>query len=83
MPNTATWWCGQPKERERVLDEFDTIAIAPAFGNELTALGGRASVVGGELTAAERVRLRDAIAVRGMDYVGQEIVRTLDHPPLV
>ena len=24
MPNTATWWCGQPKERERVLDEFDS-----------------------------------------------------------
>ena len=50
MPNIATWWCGQKRERERVLDEFDRISIAPAFGAELPALKGRASVIGEELT---------------------------------
>ena len=80
MPNTATWWCGQPQERERVLDEFDSISIAPAFGNDLPAMKGRSSVIGGELSARERTRLRDAIAARGMDYVGQEVVRLSTTP---
>ena len=80
MPNIATWWCGQRRERERVLDEFDAISIAPAFGAELPALEGRASVLGEELTPSERARLRDAIAARGLDYVGQEVVRLSTTP---
>ena len=80
MPNIATWWCGQPEERERVLDEFDTISIASAFGTELPSLNGRSSVIGAELTRNERSRLRDAINARGVDYVGQEIVRLSTTP---
>jgi uncharacterized circularly permuted ATP-grasp superfamily protein/uncharacterized alpha-E superfamily protein len=80
MPNIATWWCGQSHERERVLDEFDGISIAPAFGNELPGMKGRASVIGEELTHKERAHLRDAIATRGLDYVGQEIVRLSTTP---
>ncbi|WP_342634541.1 circularly permuted type 2 ATP-grasp protein [Roseiarcus fermentans] len=80
MPNTATWWCGQPQERERVLDEFDSISIAPAFGNALPGMKGRSSVIGEELSPRERARLRDAIAARGMDYVGQEVVRLSTTP---
>ena len=80
LPNTATWWCGQTKERERVLDEFDSISIAPAFGNALPGMKGRSSVIGEELSAGEKARLRDAIAARGMDYVGQEVVRLSTTP---
>ena len=80
MPNTATWWCGQPKERERVLDDFDKISIASAFGNDLPAMKGKTSVIGGELSDPERARLRDAIITRGMDYVGQEVVRLSTTP---
>ena len=46
IPNIATWWCGQPRERERVLDEFDKISIATAFGEELPGISGQSSVVG-------------------------------------
>src|SRR5208282_3098977 len=80
MPNIATWWCGQPHERERVLDEFDKISIATAFGEELPGISGQSSVVGGELSANERESLRDAIAVRGLDFVGQDIVRLSTTP---
>jgi uncharacterized circularly permuted ATP-grasp superfamily protein/uncharacterized alpha-E superfamily protein len=80
MPNIATWWCGQPEERERVLDDFDKISIASAFSSDLPGVTGRASVLGEELTRRERARLRDAIAVRGLDYVGQEIVRLSTTP---
>ena len=80
IPNIATWWCGQPRERERVLDEFDKISIAAAFGDELPGLNGQSSVVAAEMPANERERLRDAIAVRGIDYVGQDIVRLSTTP---
>ena len=80
MPNIATWWCGQPHEREKVLDELDSISIASAFNNELPGMRGQSSVVGDELTQSERVCLRDAIALRGLDFVGQEIVRLSTTP---
>jgi len=80
MPNIATWWCGQPGERDRVLEEIEKISIAPAFGNELPGEPGRSSVVWEELANTERLRLRDAIAKRGLDYVGQEIVRLSTTP---
>ena len=80
MPNIATWWCGQRDERERVLDDFDKISIAGAFSNELPGLRGRTSVIGEELSPSERRTLRDAIAARGLDYVGQEIVRLSTTP---
>ncbi len=41
---------------------------------------GRTSVIGEELTQSERGRLRDAIVTRGLDYVGQEIVRLSTTP---
>ena len=80
IPNIATWWCGQPRERARVLDEFDKISIASAFGEELPGISGQSSVVGGELSANECERLRAAIAVRGLDFVGQDIVRLSTTP---
>src|SRR5271166_4963476 len=80
MPNIATWWCGQPGERDRVLDEIEKIAVAPAFGNELPGGRGRPSAVWEELTKTERLCLRDAISNRGIDYVGQEIVRLSTTP---
>src|SRR5208282_2260569 len=80
IPNIATWWCGQSRERERVLDEFDKISIGAAFGDELPGLNGQSSVIAAEMPARERELLRDAIAVRGIDYVGQDIVRLSTTP---
>ena len=80
IPNIATWWCGQSRERERVLHEFDKISIAAAFGDELPGLNGQSSVIAAEMQANERERLRDSIAVRGIDYVGQDIVRLSTTP---
>ncbi len=80
IPNIATWWCGQPKERNRVLEDFDKISIAGAFGDHLPGMNDRSSVIGAELSAIERTRLREAIATRGLDYVGQDIVRLSTTP---
>ena len=80
IPNIATWWCGQSYEREKVLDEFNEISIAGAFGDELLGVSGQSSIVGDELSPKERDRLRDAIALRGIDFVGQDIVRLSTTP---
>src|SRR5271168_5103250 len=80
MPNIATWWCGQPAERERVLAALETVSVAGAFDDAVPGFDGLQSVVGGELTARERARLRAAIETRGVDYVGQDIVRLSTMP---
>ncbi|KQU54319.1 hypothetical protein ASG72_01320 [Bosea sp. Leaf344] len=79
LPNVATWWCGQAREREIVLDRLDEMSIAPAFRS---AGGGRDGqpVLAGELDRPEREALRARIAARGMDYVGQEVVRLSTMP---
>jgi len=79
LPNVATWWCGQPRERAVVLERFDEMSIAPAFRS---AGGGLDSgpVVVADLPAAEKEALRRRIEARGMDYVGQEVVRLSTTP---
>lgn len=79
LPNVATWWCGQPRERAAVLDRLGEMSIAPAFrsaGNDLDT----GPVLAGELPPEEREALRARIVARGMDYVGQEVVRLSTMP---
>ena len=80
MPNIATWWCGQPAERARVLDNLDNISIAGAFGASTPGLEKRRVALGSELKPAEREALKAEIAARGLDYVGQEVVRLSTMP---
>jgi uncharacterized alpha-E superfamily protein len=81
MPNIATWWCGQPGERRRVLANLDQISVAPAFGESAPGLERGRIAIGPEMNAEERAALSERIAARGLDYVGQEVVRlsTLPH----
>jgi uncharacterized circularly permuted ATP-grasp superfamily protein/uncharacterized alpha-E superfamily protein len=80
MPNIATWWCGQPAERARVLASLETVSIAGAFRDAAPGFGRRQGLVGGELQREEREALRAAIETRGVDYVGQDIVRLSTTP---
>jgi len=80
MPNIATWWCGQPSERDKVLASLDTIAIASAFKESVPGFGDKRSVLGHELSASERDRLARSILARGVDYVGQDVVRLSTTP---
>ena len=80
MPNIATWWCGQPSERARVLASLDSVSIAGAFHDSTPGLEGRRGVVVAELGTEERAALRAAIEARGVDYVGQDIVRLSTTP---
>ena len=80
MPHIATWWCGQKAAREEVLSRLDEIAIEGAYGFGVPGFAGTGPVLAGELAAAERERLIAAINERGIDFVGQELVRLSTTP---
>src|SRR3954462_8531662 len=75
MPHIATWWCGQKSAREEVLSRLDDFAIEGAYSRGVPGFPGSGPVLAGELSPSERDRLRTAISDRGIDYVGQELVR--------
>jgi len=80
MPNVATWWCGQPVERQKVLAGLESLSIAGAFSDALPGLSSDRPVAAAELSTAERDALRAAISARGVDFVGQEVARLSTTP---
>ena len=46
MPNIATWWCGQAKERAYVRTNIARLTVAPAFGGRLPFEADHPSVPG-------------------------------------
>ncbi|WP_181703404.1 circularly permuted type 2 ATP-grasp protein [Chthonobacter albigriseus] len=80
LPNVATWWCGQPREREAVLAHLDGMVVAPAFGAHIPGLPEFKTGVGAGLTAEQRRALREIVERRGMDVVGQEAVNLSTMP---
>jgi uncharacterized circularly permuted ATP-grasp superfamily protein/uncharacterized alpha-E superfamily protein len=80
LPNIATWWCGQPRERQHVRDHLDALALAPAFSRVPGWPHGAGPVAGAALAEPERERVLTFINERGPELVGQEIVRLSTMP---
>jgi uncharacterized circularly permuted ATP-grasp superfamily protein/uncharacterized alpha-E superfamily protein len=80
LPNIATWWCGQRAEREEVLAGLDTMAVGPAFEAALPELFDRGMVLASTLDPAAKACVVAAIRKRGVDLVGQEVVRLSTMP---
>ena len=80
LPNVATWWCGQPKERQYVMDRLDELVVAPAFRDGVAGLPAESAVLGSSLDAHQRRRLEEAMNRRGVDIVGQEPARLSTTP---
>ncbi len=74
MPNIATWWCGDRAAQSKVLANFDSMAIAGAFTNRIPGFQTDQQVLPANLP------LQDAVQGRGLDYVGQEVVRLSTAP---
>ncbi|MBV8925366.1 MAG: circularly permuted type 2 ATP-grasp protein [Bradyrhizobium sp.] len=80
MPHIATWWCGQKAAREAVLSRLDDVAIEGAYGRGVPGFESDGPVLASELSRADRERLVAAIEERGIDFVGQELVRLSTTP---
>jgi uncharacterized circularly permuted ATP-grasp superfamily protein/uncharacterized alpha-E superfamily protein len=74
IPNIATWWCGQDTARNAVIEGIDRMVIAPAFRASPHALP-QGPVIGADLDDEQRAALIADLARRGIDYVGQEMVK--------
>ena len=80
MPHIATWWCGQRAARDEVLSRLNNVVIESAYGRGVPGFDGAGPVLASELSAKERERLVAAINERGIDFVGQELVRLSTTP---
>lgn len=69
IPSVATWWCGQSKECEYVIENIDKLAIKPTFWGESSH-----TYFGPELSAQEKENLIGMIRQNPENYCGQEIV---------
>jgi len=67
LPSVPTWWCGQPRERQHVIDRLHEMVVKPAFSRR-----HREPVFGAALSRRERELVADEIRARPAEFVGQE-----------
>ncbi|HUB24993.1 MAG TPA: circularly permuted type 2 ATP-grasp protein [Tepidisphaeraceae bacterium] len=73
-----TWWCGQEKELQYVLDHLGKLVIKPAF-----PMSGSDPTFGDELTTAQLETLAAKIRANPTEYVAQEPLATYAAPVLI
>ena len=78
LPSAATWWCGEPKQRDYVLANLKKLVVKPIYRRP----GGR-PLFGTELSNAELDTLRTRINAEPHLYVGQEYIRFSTTPSLI
>lgn len=81
LPNIATWWCGQARERAHVIEHLDRMMIGPALSTRLSFEDGGETVLGARLSAIGRRTLLARLQREGAQLVGQEAV-TLSSTPV-
>jgi uncharacterized circularly permuted ATP-grasp superfamily protein len=78
LPQIATWWCGQAKEKEFVLENLGRLII-----KTIDRIGEKHTYIGKKLTQEEREVLRQDILDQPHRYVGQEEVEFATCPTMV
>ncbi len=67
LPSLATWWCGQEREMQYVIDNLKRMVVKPAFGSRSSP-----PFFGSRMSWLDRNRLVAAIRENPYRYVGQE-----------
>jgi len=75
LPSAATWWCGQERARQYVLEHLEELFVKPAFRSR-----SRTVERGLELSEAEREALKRAIQFQPQLFVGQARLQFSDAP---
>jgi uncharacterized circularly permuted ATP-grasp superfamily protein/uncharacterized alpha-E superfamily protein len=78
LPSVPTWWCGQPKELQFVLENLAQLVIKPAYPTR-----GEDPVFGQDLTQDQIVDLSDKIKAHPEKYVAQNQVMSCTTPALI
>ena len=80
LPNIATWWCGQPSERDHVRANKDRMMIGPALSTRLYETEDT-TVLGSQFRAKARASFDNWLEADGAELVGQETVTLSTTPP--
>ncbi len=80
LPTIASWWCGQPKELQYVLNNIDKLVIKRIFRNTVASSN---SIDVALLTKEKITLLKEAIKTHPHLFVGQEKVAFASSPSLV
>lgn len=75
MPSVATWWCGQEKEKQYVLDHLQELVLKPVFRKRFGE-----SVFGQDLSRESLDNLRRQILASPGDWCAQEQVARATTP---
>ena len=67
LPSIATWWCGQARERDFVLNNLEKLIVRP-----IHPIVGVKDLVPGQGSHAQRTSWRNRILAQPYLYVGQE-----------
>ncbi len=78
LPSVATWWCGQEKEMQYVMDNIKFLMVRKIYRSTLNR-----SVYGGDMTEEEIVQLKNEIYARPYLYVAQELVNFSTTPSFI
>ncbi len=77
LPGVQTWWCGNPIERDFVIDNLSRLVV-----KRVRAGSGKPCLLGSELSGAEQEALKAAIKATPNAFVGQEPVPSSTTPVL-
>lgn len=80
IPSIATWWCGQPKEMQYVIENMEHLVIRRIFRNYA---GSRSAIDGGALSSEEKTDLIKQIKANPALFVGQEKINYSSTPSWV
>jgi uncharacterized circularly permuted ATP-grasp superfamily protein/uncharacterized alpha-E superfamily protein len=79
LPTIASWWCGQPKELQYVIDNIQTLVIKKIHRNPT----GSSSIDGASLSSGQLEECKRQIKANPSMYVGQEKVEISLSPSLI
>ncbi len=83
LPNIATWWCGQPRERAYVLENLERMMIGPAMSTRLPFDIDESTAFGGKFRDSAHAPIRQWLQEEGQTLVGQEAVTLSTTPTMV
>jgi uncharacterized circularly permuted ATP-grasp superfamily protein len=83
LPNIATWWCGQAKERDYVRAHLDRMMVGKALSTRLPFDLETTTFFGGAFRGTAMPSIDDWLERDGAGLVGQEAVTLSTTPALV
>jgi uncharacterized circularly permuted ATP-grasp superfamily protein/uncharacterized alpha-E superfamily protein len=72
LPSLASWWCGQPREREHVINHLETLNVRRAFERRSMLAGGPLAMLEAEFAELDRGELVARINQQPHQFIAQE-----------